>query len=459
MGVEEDKVRPTEDPHLARAQDYLRDGRISAACAEYLRYADKCEAGGDLMTAVKYYYKVDEYKLLDIKSRRKLGELLARVGNKSRAVSTFFEAVDEFLAQGLVEDAIDVLRETIALMPERLTVRYRLADLYEQEGQSQKAVNIFLGVLEEYPEDVAAWESLGRLYAKRNSVEEAIDAYLRACHINEQDGNLIAAAKDYEAIASLQEDGTAALKKLVEIYGELGFRNEMVARMLDLARAAGKKGEKERALSIYSKIIEIDRGNEEAQTRLGKSIQVVSILPTGDSLVRDDIPAPDEPRAEPEEEPGPGETAFPPGRAIKTVDDLLGFHPDSGESEIEESPQVCYDLGLAYLEMGITEEAIHYFQLASYEASLRVRACNMLGLCFLEKGMADMAVKEFERGLATPGLAEPDVVGLYYNLGVACERFGDHRRALDEYRKVYAIDVNYLDVREKIRRLRAREGD
>jgi tetratricopeptide (TPR) repeat protein len=458
MGANEKELRASEDPHLARAQGYLRDGRISAACAEYLRYADRCEASGDLMTAVKYYYRVDEYKLLDLRSRRKLAELLARVGNKSRAVSTFFEVVDEFLGQGLAEDAIDILRETIELMPERLTLRYRLADLYEQEGQSQKAVNIFLQVLEEYPEEVEAWEALGRLYAKRNSVEEAVDAYLRASRVNEREGNLLAAAKDYEAIASLQEDSTGALIKLIEIYGELGFRNEMVARMLDLARAAQQRGEKERAISIYSKIIEIDPGNEEAQTRLGKSIQVVSILPTGDSLVKDEIPAPDEHRAEPEEEPGPGETAFPPGRAIKTVDDLLGFHPDSGESEIAESPEVCYDLGLAYLEMGITEEAIYYFQLASYEPSLRVRACNMLGLCFLEKGMSDMAVKEFERGLATPGLAEKDAVGLYYNLGVACERLGDRRRALDEYRKVYAIDVNYLDIRDKIRRLRAREG-
>jgi tetratricopeptide (TPR) repeat protein len=460
MSAEENDMKPVEDPHLSRAQEYLRDGRISAACAEYLRYADKCEAGGDLMTAVKFYYRVDEYKLLDIRSRRKLAELLARVGNKSRAVSTFFEVVDEFLTQGLAENAIDVLRETISLMPERLAIRYRLADLYEHEGQSQKAVNIYLQVLEEYPEEVGAWEALGRLYAKRNSVEEAVDAYLRACAINERDGNLVAAAKGYEAIASLQEDGTPALKKLVEIYGELGFKNEMVARMLDLARAAVNRGEKERALSIYSKIIEIDPGNEEAQTRLGKSIQVVSVVPTGDSLVKEEIPSPDEPPDGPQEEPepGPGETAFPPGRAIKTVDDLLGFHPDPGEADVTESPQVCYDLGLAYLEMGITEEAIHYFQLASHDPGLRVRACNMLGLCFLEKGMPDMAVKEFERGLATPDLAESDAVGLYYNLGVACERFGDHRRALDEYRKVYAIDVNYLDVREKIRRLRAREN-
>lgn len=456
MAPENDERKAVEDPYLARAQEYVRDGRISAACAEYLRYADKCEAGGDLMTAIKYYYKVDEYQLLDIKSRKKLAELLARVGNKSRAVSTYLEVVDEFLTQGLAEDAVDVLRNAMAQVPDRLTLRYRLADLYEQGGQSQKAVNIYLQVLEDNPDEVGAWEALGRLYAKRNSLAEAVDAYLRACRVNEETGNLIAAAKDYEAVATLKGDNAAALKKLIEIYGRLGFKNEMVARMVDLARLSGERGEKERALSIYSKIIEIDPGNEEAQSRLGKAIQVISVLPTGNSLTKDEIPAPDE--APPEAEPAPGETAFPPERAIKTVDDLLGFRPDAGEGEVVESPQVCYDLGLAYLEMGITEEAIHYLQLASHEAGLRIRACNMLGLCFLEKEMPDMAVKEFERGLLTPDVTEDEAVGLYYNLGVACERFGDYRRALDEYRKVYAIDVDYLDVREKIRRLRARDG-
>jgi tetratricopeptide (TPR) repeat protein len=450
MVVENNRQRAAEDPYLARAQEYVRDGRISAACAEYLRYADKCEASGDLMTAIKYYYKVDEYQLLDIKARKKLAALLARVGNKSRAVSTFLEVVDEFLVQGLGEDAADVLRDAMALIPDRLTLRYRLAELYEREGQSQKAVNIYLQVLEENPGEVGAWEALGRLYAKRNSAEEAVDAYMRASRLNEESGNYIAAAKDYEAVAGLKADSAGALKKLIEIYGRLGFKKELVARMLDLARLSEERGEKERALSLYSKIIEIDPGNA--------SIQVISVLPTGDSLTRDEIPAPDEAAPEAEEEPPPGETAFPPGRAIKTVDDLLGFRPDAGEEEIVESPQVCYDLGLAYLEMGITEEAIHYLQLSSHDASLRIRACNMLGLCFLEKEMPDMAVKEFERGLTTEGVTEGEAVGLYYNLGVAYERLGEHRRALDEYRKVYAIDVDYLDVRDKIRRLRAREG-
>jgi len=454
MDNDETARGPAEDPQLARAEEFLREGRTAAACAEYLRYADKCAARGDLMEAIKYYYKVEDYRLLDIKPRQKLATLLAQVGNKSRAVATFIEVADKYAAQGLGEEAADTLRASIGLLPDRLALRYRLAELFEQAGQTQKAVNIYLQVLERFPEEVAAWESLARLYAKRHSRDEAVDAFLRAIAINEQAGNLLAAAREYEAVVTLMDDNTGALKRLIELYGELGFKGEMVAKMVELARFYDARGEKERALTLFAKVIDVEPSHEEAQHRLGKSIQVVSVLPTGESLVRSEPPLPDAQMAEPELTPG--ETAFPPGRAIRTVEDLLGFHPDAGGSEISESPQVCYDLGLAYLEMGITEEAVHYLQLASRDLALRVRACNMLGTCFLDMDSSDMAVKEFERALATPHLTENDAVGIYYNLATACERLGDYRRALDELRKVYAIDINYLDVKDKLRKMRAR---
>jgi len=455
---EEDTRVTPDDPHLTRAQELLREGRTAAACGEYLRYADQCVARGDLMEAIRFYYKVEDYRILDIKGRRRLAELLAQVGNKSRAVANFIQVADDFVAQGLVEDAVDTLREASVLLADRLTLRYRLAELFDAQNQTQKAVNIYLQVLETHADEVPAWEALARMYVKRNALAEAEDAYRQAIGVNERNGNLFAAAQEYELLLPLLEDPRPALKRLIEVYGELGFKNEMVEKMLALARIAEGTGEKERALMIFSKIIEIDPGNEEAQRRLGKSIQVVSILPSGESLVAGDASHPDDELGEPEPELGPGETAFPPGKVIRTVEDLLGFHPDAGENEMVESPQVCYDLGLAYLEMGITEEAIHYLQLASRDTALRIRACNMLGLCFLQKEMPEMAVKEFERGLATPGVGESEAVGLYYNLATSYEKMGEYRKALEELRKVYAIDINYLDVREKLRKLRARDG-
>jgi tetratricopeptide (TPR) repeat protein len=455
---EEGGARAADAPELARAQELLREGRTAAGCAEYLRYADACIARGDAMEAVKYFYKAEDYQCLDIKNRRRLADLLAQVGNKSRAVANYVRVVEDFISQGLVEDATATLLHAITTLPERLTLRYRLAELFAAQGQTQKAVNVYLQVLDAHPDEVQAWEALAQLYGKRHATAEAADAYLHAIRVNEAGGNLFAAAQEYEALLPLLDDRAGALKRLVEIYGSLGFKAEMVQKILELARLAEERGEKERALMIFSKVLDLDPANEEAQLRLGKSIQVVSILPTSESLLVTEAPTPDEVGAEPEPEPGPGETSFPPGRVIRTVDDLLGFHPDAGEPELTENPQVCYDLGLAYLEMGITQEAIHYLQLASRDTALRVRACNMLGLCFLQKDMPEMAAKEFERGLATPGLGEAEAVGLYYNLAAAYERLGELGRALDGYRKVYAIDINYLDVREKLRRLQAREG-
>jgi len=458
MTNDEQTTPAADDPHLTRAQELLREGRTGAAAQEYLRYADKCIVRGDLMEAIKYFTTVEDLHALDIKNRRRLAEFYTQVGNKSRAVATFTAVAEEFLSQGLTEDAVETLRAAISLLPDRLGLRYRLAELFDALGQSQKAVNIHLQILEAHPDEVAAWEGLAKLYQKRSAAAEAADAYRHAVAINEKLGNLFAAAQEYEQLLPLLTDPVPALRRLIELYGELGFKNEMVAKMLALASLADDRGEKERALMIFSKVLDIDPANEEAQRRLGKSIQVVSVVPGADTLIQPERRRPDEAETEPEPEPGPGGTAFPPGKIIRTVDDLLGFTPDAGEPEFAESPQVCYDLGLAYLEMGITEEAIHYLQFASRDQALRVRACNMLGLCFLQKDMPDMAVKEFERGLATPGIPESEAVGVYYNLATSYERLGEYRKALDELRKVYAIDINYLDVREKLRKLRAREG-
>ena len=59
-----------------------------------------------------------------------------------------------------------------------------------------------------------------------------------------------------------------------------------------------------------------------------------------------------------------------------------------------------YNLGIAYKEMGLVDEAIAEFQLAARDQGRLLECSSMLGICFLEKGMAKLAVKWFEKGLA-----------------------------------------------------------
>jgi tetratricopeptide (TPR) repeat protein len=114
-----------------------------------------------------------------------------------------------------------------------------------------------------------------------------------------------------------------------------------------------------------------------------------------------------------------------------------------------------YNLGIAYKEMGLIDEAIAEFQLAAKDEGRLLECSSMLGICFLEKGMAKLAVKWFERGLSAPGRSEEEYQGLRYDLASALEAAGETGKALTLYTDLYGQDANFRDVATKVRELRA----
>ena len=114
-----------------------------------------------------------------------------------------------------------------------------------------------------------------------------------------------------------------------------------------------------------------------------------------------------------------------------------------------------YNLGIAYKEMGLIDEAIAEFQLAAKDEARLLECASMLGICFLEKGMPKLAMKWFERGLKAPGRTEEEYSALRYDLATAHEAAGDVDRALALFSDLYGQDANFRDVATKVRDLRA----
>lgn len=114
-----------------------------------------------------------------------------------------------------------------------------------------------------------------------------------------------------------------------------------------------------------------------------------------------------------------------------------------------------YNLGIAYKEMGLLDEAIAEFQLAAKDDARLLECCSMLGLCFLEKAMPDIAIKWFEKGLQAPGRGSDEYNGLRYDLAQAHEMAGDPGKALDFYMDIYRVNNRFRDVRERVRELQA----
>ena len=115
-----------------------------------------------------------------------------------------------------------------------------------------------------------------------------------------------------------------------------------------------------------------------------------------------------------------------------------------------------YNLGIAYKEMGLIDEAIAEFQLAAKDDGRILECSSMLGICFLEKGMPKLAVKWFEKGLQAPGRSDEEYQGLRYDLAAALEAAGETDRALGVYTELYGQDANFRDVANKVRELSTR---
>jgi tetratricopeptide (TPR) repeat protein len=139
------------------------------------------------------------------------------------------------------------------------------------------------------------------------------------------------------------------------------------------------------------------------------------------------------------------------------------FRSELGElGEEDEDLETHYNLGIAYREMGLLDEAIGEFQKVAKAVQkgkpfrYTMNCSTMLGLSFMDKGEPNIAALWYQRALEVPGLEDETVLALRYDLGLALDAAGDSSAALDCFRQVYATNIEYRDVADRISTLQRR---
>jgi tetratricopeptide (TPR) repeat protein len=133
-----------------------------------------------------------------------------------------------------------------------------------------------------------------------------------------------------------------------------------------------------------------------------------------------------------------------------------------GLSDEDEDLEKHYNLGIAYREMGLLEESISEFQRVAKAVQqgrpfrYAMQCCTLLGLSFFDKGQPKAAAMWYRRALETPGLDPESVMALRYDLAVALEAAGEAGEALESFLQVYAMNIDYRDVAERIAALERR---
>ena len=109
-----------------------------------------------------------------------------------------------------------------------------------------------------------------------------------------------------------------------------------------------------------------------------------------------------------------------------------------------------YDLGVAYKEMGLLDDAISEFQKALRGTEHRGRTYEALGQCFVEKRQYQIALTILSRALTDQHATDDQLVGVLYLLGYASEALGRFPDALKFYERVFAVDIQFRDIGDRL---------
>jgi tetratricopeptide (TPR) repeat protein len=287
-----------------------------------------------------------------------------------------------------------------------------------------------------------------------------------------------------DRLVALEPDAIHHHQKRVELAFRTGERAPLLEAYLALGDALGRAGATDKALAVYGRVHEHDPDNPRAAAAMAALTETRPAAPPAPP-VRPPAPAASVPPAPP---PAPSPARAPSAdasfvdlgsmifeestprdtrvridrREPQDTDEQREFHEilEQFKRGIEENLesddyQAHYDLGVAFKEMGLLDEAIAEFQKALRAPDGRLRTSEALGMAFFEKGQ--FAVSETVLRRAIDGGAEGDdaKIGLLYWLGRALEAQGKGGDAIASYERAMAVDIRFMDLGERIRRLTA----
>ena len=247
----------------------------------------------------------------------------------------------------------------------------------------------------------------------------------------------------------------ARYQSRVEVAARMRDRDRLCQSYQELGDALMREGSNDKAVAVYRRVLEIDDSHAGARAALKQMTPDAPSAETADGFIDlgamliDDAPRTTRMRTE--------TTAISADEDETFREALAEFKRALDQNLPMEDHQTHYDLGVAFMEMGLLNEAISEFQKALRSPVNRLRTSEALGQAFFDQGrpaVAEAVLRAVEKGEE----GDADKIGVLYWLGRACEAQGKTKNALQCYDRVLAVDVSFRDVTDRINQLGTERG-
>ncbi len=432
---------------------------------------------------------------------RRQATIHKQIGDVERAVDILKSLGLSMIASGETDDALKILKEAQSLAPDNEEIEAKIRELTEEQQPRED-------VLESFPDQQSGISSEGYDVHEFQNIEPVVEAgdgneptgdeMLIEENLHDEGVDPVidadqSSSPDFEEFVQMMNPPDQG-EIVVESWGESTAPAADEKFDEDFAEAEFylQQGMKDEAISVYKRLASMFPDRAEPIERLAELTQTPSTTgqpmdaapppeATGkkvdaDSFFQDLNTIYDEPIKENHDQETAGKkidaNSFfeglssvsdkPQEKSADTDEELANIFDafkKGVEDEVEESDfETHYNLGIAYKEMGLLDDAIREFKIASSVRSDSFQGSSMLAMCYAEKGLYAQAISEYRNLMDMLDEADDRYLSIKYDLASAIEKSGNAGSALEIFTGIYNADPSFGDVAARIDRLKKAMG-
>jgi tetratricopeptide (TPR) repeat protein len=341
--------------------------------------------------------------------------------------------VEAATALELSKTAVLSLEILAANSPKDRDVAVKFANALADSGQVGRAEKILSDLYRSFPSDQELGQALKNLSARKTMDEGGYEA------LADGSGSYRDILKDKEQAVSLEQQNRQVKSEDVaeRLIGEYEARLKTEPKNLKLLRQLAElytqKKQFDRALSYYTQIKSSEVGGDAS---LDRSIADTTVRKLEHEMSQLDPAAADY-----------------ADKAARLEAEKRAYQLAECQKRVERFPtdlQIRFELGQLYFQMGKITEAMKEFQKAQGNPHRRIQALSYLGQCFARRGIHDLAATTLQDAIKEKAVFDDEKKELIYLLGSVFEKMGKKDEAIAQFKVIYAVDVGYKDVADKI---------
>ena len=330
-------------------------------------------------------------------------------------------------------------------------------------NKTSKEISACENALENRPNDTMILKKLGDLYNQANNIKSASEVYVRLGDIYSEKGFYPKAIALYKQAIKINPSWDGPYEKLAELYRVQGFAREAATQYMKLSEMLEKNGDSIEATMYMQKAAELDPAinqmNKKVHTFKVKEKAMTEPMPKASP--KPEVEKTDfydlnkvlDKQLEKEMESFSIDETFNDNVDTTGVESVFKAIEENASKEGKDDPLFQYNMGLAYRETGLLDEAVESFKKVVGTGEKLYDAYVMLGITYREKSLFHESLDALRHAVSLKETTTDMKVGILYEIAQTYKALGDNQNALSIFREIQKEHKEFKDVDLEIIRL------